>query len=683
MSILWRESIYLWLLPAIAALAFVLVVLLRRRVRLLAAFAEEGLARRLSPEVDRRRRRWRMVLRIVALALIAIALADPKWGFHWQEVKRKGIDLIVAVDTSRSMLATDVKPNRLERAKLAVMDLVDKLHGDRVGLVAFAGTAFLECPLTIDYAAFERSLRAVEVGLIPRGGTSLTRAIETGLQGFDAHEGRHEALIIITDGEDHEGNAEDTAKKAAEDGVKIYTVGIGTTEGDLLPLAGGGFVKDRHGQVVKSRLDEDTLEKIALASGGAYVHGSGASMGLDELFRDHIDKMEKREVASDLERRYEDRFQIPLAAGLLLLLGETLIGDRRRERKSARRWWRRKRVAGVEAQRSLRAAAVLLLLVSPTLVGWFDPQGDRAAEGNRLYAQGKYSEAISKYGDGLVDAPESPLLQYNLGTALYKEGKYSEAIASLSKVVARGEDQWTGRAAYNLGNAYYKLAVNSESSDPQAAIKDYEEALTAYKRAMAIDPSDRDPKYNHELAAAKLAELRKRLEDEQKKKQEEQKKQDQQKQDQQQNQQQDQQKQDQQQQNGQDQQQQQDQQQKQGEQQQDQQQQAQQQQQQAQQQQEQQQQQQQQQQEAGQQQQQQQAEQQQEQQAGAGEEGQQPQAGEQGAQAQSAVVGDEKENADRRAAQAVLDTAREEELGPEDMRRQMGVAGVGEPAQDW
>ena len=647
---LWRAPLYLWLLlPAVLALGAGIVLLLRRRGALLRAFAEAPLVLRLAPEVDNGRTLRRALVRVAALVLLVVALAGPKWGFHWQEVHREGIDLIVALDTSRSMLATDVKPNRLERAKYAIMDLLPLLQGDRIGLVAFAGTAFLECPLTLDYAAFERSLRAVDVGIIPRGGTALARAIDTGLDAFDARQGKYEAMILITDGEDHEGDVKDAAQRAADQGVKIFTIGIGTAEGDLLPLGQSGFVKDRSGQVVKSRLNEDTLKDIALATGGAYVQGLGPSLGLDQVFRDHIATMERREVASTLERRYEERFQIPLALALLLLAAETFMPLRRSAPRARRAWWRRLAPAARQ-----RAAAALVLLCLPGLVGWLDPPGDRAAEGNRLYDSGKYDEAATKYGEGLIDAPASPLLQFNLSAAFYKQGKYDEAIAALTKTAASGEPQWLAPANYNMGNAYYRLGSNAEASDPQAAIKSYEEALACYKRSMVADAADTDAKLNHEFVARKLEELKKRLEEQQK-----------QQQDQQDQKQQQQEQKPQQQDQGEQQQQPQDQQQDQG----------------------------------GEQAQQDQQQQRSEQQPPSepkpgGDEQQQPdQGGEQqqadqqpqqggggGAQAQAA---DQGESPDQKAAHAVLDTARREELAPEDVERAVGVAGVGEPAQDW
>ncbi|MGD9763676.1 MAG: VWA domain-containing protein [Candidatus Binatia bacterium] len=672
----WRDPHFFWLIPAVLALGALLVVLLRRRAAALAAFAEAALVARLTPDLDGRRPWWRAALRVAALVLIALALAGPKWGFHWQQMKREGIDLIVALDTSRSMLATDVKPNRLERAKLAVLDLLPLLQGDRVGLVAFAGTAFLECPLTLDYAAFGRSLHSLAVGIIPRGGTALARAIDASLEGFEARQGRYEALILITDGEDHEGDVKAAAARAAERSVKIFTVGIGTSQGELLPLGADGFVKDRGGRVVKSRLNDTPLKEIALATGGAYVQGLGPSLGLDEVFRDHIATMERREVASALERRYEERFQLPLAVALLALVLESLVPLRREARTGRANGWRR--FLPVRAQ---TAAALALVLCLPLLVGWLDPPADHASHGNQLYADRQYEAAASQYGEGLIDAPGSVELQFNLATALYKQEKYADAIQTFEKVAASGEPTWIARAAYNAGNARYRLGASAEQSDAQAALASWEAALADYKRAMVADPDDTDAKFNHEFVERKIAELKQKLEDQAKQQQQEQ-------QQQQQGDEEQQQQQEQQQQRDQQQAQQQDQQQEAEEQQQ-----------------------------GGQPEQQAQAEPQpregqreseprSEEQPGAepppqpaSDEQEQPpseQARQQPAPAEPSDA-DAKEGSpgggtaveaaprspEERAARAVLDTARNEELSPLDIERPVGAAGVGDPAQDW
>ena len=619
---LWNDPNLLWLLIGVGAIAGLLAVLLRRRAALMHAFADKALVGRLAPDVDLRRRAWRVGLRVAALVLLVLAVAGPKWGFHWQEVHREGIDLIVAIDTSRSMLAGDVKPNRLERAKLAILDLLPLLEGDRIGLVAFAGTAFLECPLTLDYAAFERSLRAVDVGLIPMGGTALARAIDTSLKAFEARQGKYEALILITDGEDHEGNVTQAAELAAEQGVKIFSIGIGTTGGELVPLGGAerGFVKDQDGQVVKSRLGEGTLQEIALTTGGVYARGLGPTLGLDEVFYDHIAKLERREVASALERRYEQRFQIPLALVVVLLVMETLIGDRKSLAGRRRRWFRRRRGEAGEHTRQEPAgqsrAAFVLVLLMPTLVGWFDPPGDRAAEGNALYAEEKYGEAVDIYSEGLVDAPDSPLLQFNRAAALYKDAKYQQATDPLAKLAVSDQPEWTGDAAYNLGNALYRIGADAESSDPQSAIASYEQALVAYKRSMASDPTDMDAKFNHEFVSRKLQELKERLEEQQQDQQEQEPEED-----------------------------------EQGE--------------------------------EGQQEQQEQQNQQGEQEPQRDQQQDQQEHQRQQAAQEDSPPDEPLPDVDEQAAQAILDAARSEELGPEDLLRDVGVAGLREPTRDW
>ncbi len=338
--IAWRAPYVLCGLVLVPLAIGFFVWALRRRQEALERFAEARLLPTLAPDRDQRRHRWRAAMQVAGLALCIVGVAGPRWGFQWEEVHREGVDVIVALDTSRSMLAEDVKPNRLERAKLAVQDLVKQLKGDRVGLVAFAGSAFVQCPLTLDYEAFTESLRAVTVGIIPKGGTALAEDVTAIIAALEGHQSKHEAIILITDGEDHEGQLDDAAKQAADQGIKIYTVGIGTPDGDLIPITVNGqqnFLKDRHGQVVKSRLDDETLKKVATTTEGAYVHAEGPSLGLDTVYNDYIGKMEKRALKSAMERRFEERFQIPLALAVALLVMEPLVGERRRTRTTARK----------------------------------------------------------------------------------------------------------------------------------------------------------------------------------------------------------------------------------------------------------------------------------------------------------------------------------------------------------
>ena len=249
-------------------------------------------------------------------------------------MKRKGLDILIALDTSKSMLAQDLKPSRIERSKLAIRDFVKYLKGDRIGLIAFSGSAFLQCPLTVDYGGFLLSLEDIDTEIIPKGGTNLSSAITEAVRSYSGAQKKYKVLVIITDGEDHKGNALSAAEEAKKEGIAVFCVGIGSREGELIPLKAedgqARFLKDRQGNVVKSRLDESILQKIALATGGSYVRSTGAEFGLELLYRERLSKLEKRELEGKLAKHYEERFQIPLALAFLLLLVELLISERKK-----------------------------------------------------------------------------------------------------------------------------------------------------------------------------------------------------------------------------------------------------------------------------------------------------------------------------------------------------------------
>ncbi len=324
--------VWLWIVPGIILFYYLAS---RRRVEALRRFASDNILKEMSKSFDKRKRNIKNSMIVIATFFILLALVRPQWGFQWQEVKREGLDILIALDTSNSMLAEDVLPNRLDRAKMAIEDLVKKLHGDRIGLVVFSGTAFLQCPLTIDYDGFLLSLNDVDVSTIPVGGTSLSNAIYTSIRSYEGGKEGEKVLIIITDGEDLEGGVDKAIAKAKESGVKVFCVGIGSPEGELIPIkAEKGkkvFLKDADGNVVKTRLVEGTLQKMAVETGGMYVRSTGAEFGLDLIYEEKLSKMEKEEFESKMEKRYHERFQIPLVFALVLLFCEPLIGDRRRE----------------------------------------------------------------------------------------------------------------------------------------------------------------------------------------------------------------------------------------------------------------------------------------------------------------------------------------------------------------
>ncbi len=331
----FAEAYYAYGFWIVLAAALFFIWASRAKSAQIRRFADEGLLSEIMPGVDFRRQAIKRIIIISVLLLSVVALMRPQWGFQWREVKRRGLDIMVAIDTSKSMLAADVKPDRLERSKLAVKDLVKKLRGDRIGLIAFSGTAFIQCPLTVDYEGFLLALDDLSVDTIPQGGTSISSAIKEAIKGYEGEEKKYKVLVIITDGEDHEGSPAAAAEEAKKENIRIFCIGIGTKEGELIQVAGEGggktFLKDRDGNIVKSRLNEKVLQEIALTTGGTYVRSSGAEFGLDLIYEEKLSQMEKRDIKTQMGKYYYDRFQIPLVFALLLLMAEPFISDKKRQ----------------------------------------------------------------------------------------------------------------------------------------------------------------------------------------------------------------------------------------------------------------------------------------------------------------------------------------------------------------
>ncbi len=329
---------YLYLLPIVFIMTLAYIVFYKNKQNAIKKFVQAELMDSIVAVVSKRKQKIKAVFVITALLFIIFSLVQPKWGYHWEDVERRGIDIVVAVDTSRSMLADDIKPNRLQAAKREINDLINIVDGDRIGLVAFAGTAFLQCPLTLDYGAFNLFLDDLNTNLIPVGGTSFGEAIKKSMSAFSSKLKKHKAIVLITDGEDHQGNAMEMAKAAKEQGIVVYTVGVGKKEGAYIKLKDGRgnetLIKDREGMVVKSHLDEVLLNKIALETGGAYTPAYGIQWGLANIYTNIIANMEEKQLGGRKIKLYENRFQIPLFIALILITLESLIGERARKRKT-------------------------------------------------------------------------------------------------------------------------------------------------------------------------------------------------------------------------------------------------------------------------------------------------------------------------------------------------------------
>jgi len=322
----------LWILPALTIFFF---WARKKKQKMMERFCESPLIAKLSSPHLLRKQRNKTLLMILGFGFLILALTQPRWGFEWEDLRQEGVDIIIAVDVSNSMLAEDIKPNRLERAKRKIADLLNMLDGDRIGLVAFAGTSYLQCPLTLDYAAAEIFLDAIDTDLIPIQGTAIGGAIRTAIKAFSQMEKKSKALILITDGEDHEGKALQAAREAKGQGIKIFTIGIGQKIGAPMPSRkpGGGFKKDKSGEVVVSRLNETVLQKISLATGGSYVRSVTGDMDLNKIYREDIkERIEKKELKTTRRKLWQAQFQWLIFAALACFTLERAIREKQDNR---------------------------------------------------------------------------------------------------------------------------------------------------------------------------------------------------------------------------------------------------------------------------------------------------------------------------------------------------------------
>ncbi len=489
---------WLWALLAIPVLIALFLRAEHRGAIKLREFVAPRLLAQLGATVSKSRRRFRFALLLVGIALALVSLAKPRWGYTYEEVKRKGLDLIIAVDTSRSMLANDVQPNRLERVKLAAQDLITELRGDRVGLIAFAGRAFLQAPLTIDYDAAVAALTELDTNIIPEGGTNISEAIDLAVKTYGKSAIGNRALIIFTDGEELAGDAVKVAKAAADAGVRIFTVGVGTPEGSLIPLtqAGGGtsFVKDSSGQVVKSKLDEKRLREIAESTGGMFLPLENGPASMQRLYREGIGKMQAGDIDARTARRPIERYQWPLAAALLALATSLLIN----ERKNARR---RQLVRPSPNEQKAVAVALILLCASLTFA---------AAPGIDEYNGGQFNEAYSRFQDTLKEHPKTDAadkIQFDSGAAAYRMKDYGKALQSFSQALLSPDQQLQSRSHYNLGNTLYQRGEAQKT--PNEKLKDWTNALQHYEQTLKIEPENKEAKENYEFVKTKIEDLKK------------------------------------------------------------------------------------------------------------------------------------------------------------------------------
>lgn len=326
-------SIFLYALILVPVAVVLFIYAERKKALDSKKLAVPGSLARLSLNLNPRKRVFSIILLVSSFFFFILALSGPEIGGKLVEVKRSGIDLIIAVDCSGSMDTQDIKPSRMLKAKDSLSSIINKMQGDRVGIIAFAGVAFVQCPLTLDYSAAKMLLEMLDTRLIPKPGTAIGEAIKAGVKCFPEKERKHKAMILLTDGEDHNSDPLAAASEARKEGVRIYTVGIGNLEGDPIPVLDSsgkftGYRKDKSGQTVMSKLDEMLLQKIALETGGKYFRATGSDIELDRIY-DDISGMEKKELKSTTYIKYENRYQYFALLAFILLLSEMLISERK------------------------------------------------------------------------------------------------------------------------------------------------------------------------------------------------------------------------------------------------------------------------------------------------------------------------------------------------------------------
>ena len=468
----FEDPIYLWLLVLIPVLALVRFISYRNQKRKLRKFGDPKLLKELMPDVSRFRPSVKFWILLAALALLIVMLARPQMGTKISQEKRTGIETIIALDISNSMLAEDIVPSRLDRSKMMVENLVDHFTNDKIGLIVFAGDAFVQLPITSDYVSAKMFLSSIDPSMMATQGTDIAAAINMGMNSFTQEEGIGKAIIVITDGEDHEGGALEAAEAAKKKGMRVYVLGVGSSQGAPIPIPGtGNYMKDNTGNTVMSALNEDMCKQVAASGGGVYIHVENNSAAQQQLDNE-LDKLSKKETSTTVYSEFDEQFQAVGILVLLLLIIEICILDRRNP-----------------LLKNLSLFKRVLLIIS--LISCFSPltsnaQTDRQyiRQGNKLFHSGDYPNAEVSYRKAIEKNPKNPQAVFNLGNALMAQKKDSAAVVQFESA-SKLETNPLRKA-----KAFHNMGVVCQSH------KMYGEAIEAYKSALRLNPADDETRYN-------------------------------------------------------------------------------------------------------------------------------------------------------------------------------------------
>ena len=467
----FESPIYLYLLVLIPLLALIRYLSYRNQKKRLRKFGEPSLLKALMPDVSRFRPSVKFWILQGALALLIVMLARPQMGTKINHEKRVGIETIIAMDISNSMRAEDIVPSRLDRSKMMVENLVDHFTNDKIGLIVFAGDAFVQLPITSDYVSAKMFLSSIDPSMMASQGTDIARAIEMVSHSFTQEEGIGKAIVVITDGEDHEGGAVEAAEAAKKNGMRVYVLGVGSTQGAPIPVPGtGNYMQDNTGNTVMSALNEDMCKQVAQAGGGAYIHVENNSAAQEQLDNE-LDKLAKKETSTAVYSEFDEQFQAFGVLALLLLILEICIFDRRNPL-----------LKHVSLFGKRKVAVMLLFLTALSVTAQTDRQYIR--QGNKQFRMGDYPNAEVSYRKAIEQNPKNPQASFNLGNALMAQKKDSAAVTQFENA-SRLETNPLRKA-----QSFHNIGVICQTH------KMYGEAIEAYKNALRLNPNDDETRYN-------------------------------------------------------------------------------------------------------------------------------------------------------------------------------------------
>lgn len=471
---------YLYLLLVLVALAAIHYYIIYKKKRQVKRFGDPELTKQLFLGVSRWRPEVKFWITMLALASFIVALARPQFGTRLDTRERTGIEAIIALDVSNSMLAEDVKPNRLEKAKMMVSNMVDGMRDDKIGLIVFAGQAFVQLPITSDYVSAKMFLETISPSMISVQGTDIAEAINLSMRSFTQQEDISRAIFVITDGEDNEAKGVEAAKQAAAKGIRVYVLGIGNPGGAPIPIPGTGqYIIDDEGNTVISKLSEEMCREIATAGGGSYIYVDNSSSAQKKL-SEQVDRLAKAKMESQIYSEYDEQFQGFILIGLLLLLLDVFL----LERESKSTW------LSNLFHRGRSVSTICLLFFS--LAAFSQTDRDYIRRGNRLMRDSVYDKAQVEYQKAIEKDNTNPISHFNLGNALLYQNKAEDAMKEYETAARLEKDKM------RLAQIYHNMGVVLQSA------KQFDKAVACYRNSLRNDPTNNETRYNYALSLFQL-----------------------------------------------------------------------------------------------------------------------------------------------------------------------------------